>query len=307
MTRYRSVLRFAVIPVFALCAAGTAHGSDPVLIAEVRDTGATSACCATEATVATRMAFTLMYGFRDFSGGTKSFGMDADVEMGGAVLWPPAQADFADFTTSSAGFADLAARLTNDLDEVIWKGALGVDGADHLSGGQTIGGFESAELDGIHTGTDLAGFPIDFIRLIVHNVQITSTVIDAFGHIQQDLQWDTTWQFWSGQPLSSGGGQRSDVDDFLAYVNPLQRRTHLPVGTTSFPVRIVYGATVDSLSFRVSLDGVPFAGFHPVPGTNETVTIPLSTGSHTLELQVDGIRSDGRVATDRDQLVFIVP
>jgi hypothetical protein len=46
--------------------------------------------------------------------------------------------------------------------------------------------------------------------------------------------------------------------------------------------------------------------FNPVPGTFEIVTIPLDTGRNTLKLTLDGIRDDGRTATDRDQLVFVV-
>jgi VCBS repeat-containing protein len=62
-------------------------------------------------------------------------------------------------------------------------------------------------------------------------------------------------------------------------------------------------------TFAVTLKvKVPFTGFHPAPNTSETVPIPLELSTrNTLELQVDGTRADGRKATDRDALTFIVP
>ncbi len=104
-----------------------------------------------------------------------------------------------------------------------------------------------------------------------------------------------------------GGGQRDDVDDFLTYASPTERRTDLPAGTTSFDVEIRYGTTILPATLQASLNGQPFVGFLPLPGTSQTVTIPLSAGRNTLLLTVDGVRSDGRTATDRDQLTFIVP
>jgi hypothetical protein len=103
------------------------------------------------------------------------------------------------------------------------------------------------------------------------------------------------------------GGGRDDVDVFLSYANPTQVRTDLPAGTTSFNVTIIYGPTIIHGSFQAVLNGAPFFGFTPKPGMSETVTIPLSRGRNVLSLNVDGMRSDGRTATDRDRLTFIVP
>ena len=105
---------------------------------------------------------------------------------------------------------------------------------------------------------------------------------------------------------SAGGGQSKEVDAFLSYVSPLQGRTDLPAGTTGFNVTIVYGATINPATFQASLNGAPFAGFNPVAGTSETLTIPLAAGRNVLLLQVDGVISSGRTATDRDRLTFIV-
>ena len=104
-----------------------------------------------------------------------------------------------------------------------------------------------------------------------------------------------------------GRGQRSDVNMFLSYASPLQASSELPAGTTSFTVRVIYGASINVATFQAELNGATFTGFHPAPATREEVTIPLRPGRNVLRLQVDGARSDGRTATDRDQLVFRVP
>jgi VCBS repeat-containing protein len=113
-----------------------------------------------------------------------------------------------------------------------------------------------------------------------------------------------TTQATIGMP---GGGQREDVDDFLAYASPVDTRTDLPAGTTSFNVTIIYGPTINAATFQATLNKSPFPGFHPAANRSETVTIPLTSGHNTLDLEVEGLRSDGRTATDRDKLVFIVP
>lgn len=105
----------------------------------------------------------------------------------------------------------------------------------------------------------------------------------------------------------TGGGQGADVDAFLAYANPQQRSTDLPAGTTSFDVTIIYGPTIVPSTLQAFLNGAPFAGFIPAPDTSETVTIPLASGRNVLLLQVDGLLSTGRTATDRDRLTFISP
>jgi hypothetical protein len=43
-----------------------------------------------------------------------------------------------------------------------------------------------------------------------------------------------------------------------------------------------------------------------VPGTSQTVTIPLSAGRNTLAISVDGTLADDRTASDRDRLTFVV-
>jgi len=109
-------------------------------------------------------------------------------------------------------------------------------------------------------------------------------------------------------PLFPGGGQRPpDVNRFLMYASPLQQRTDLPAGTTSYSLVIYYGETIDPATFSATLSGAPAGGFVPTPGTLQTVSIPLAPGRNTLVLTVDGTRTDGRTATDQDRLTFLVP
>jgi hypothetical protein len=51
----------------------------------------------------------------------------------------------------------------------------------------------------------------------------------------------------------------------------------------------------------------PFIGFHPLPNTSETVTIPLTPGRNSLKLEVKGLNDKGNTAKDMDELTFKVP
>jgi len=110
------------------------------------------------------------------------------------------------------------------------------------------------------------------------------------------------------EPILTGGGQRTDVDDFLTYAAPLAKSTRLPAGTTNFEVFVIYGDTINPTTFQAVLNKKNVTGlFSPVQGGYETVTITLSPGRNVLLLKTDGVRSDGRTAADRDRLTFIVP
>ena len=68
-----------------------------------------------------------------------------------------------------------------------------------------------------------------------------------------------------------------------------------------------YGDTIDPSTFTAVINGVNvFQSFNPLPGTFETVSVPVQDGRNTLKFTVDGIVDGGRTATDRDRLVFIV-
>lgn len=105
----------------------------------------------------------------------------------------------------------------------------------------------------------------------------------------------------------SAGGQRNDVNKFLTYSDPTQKTISLPTGTTQFTVIIRYGNTIDAATFTAVLNTIDITqSFSPSSGTFEFVTIPLEDGRNTLKLTIDGIRDDGKTATDRDSLVFKV-
>lgn len=135
----------------------------------------------------------------------------------------------------------------------------------------------------------------------------TATVQAAEGDLDESNNTATEETTVQERVLFDGSGQREDVNFFLAYASPLQTRTNLPAGTTSFDVIIRYGETIDPVTFNVTLNGAPVAGFTPVPGTYQEVTITLAPGRNVLALDVQGIRNDGRLATDQDRLVFLVP
>jgi len=106
-----------------------------------------------------------------------------------------------------------------------------------------------------------------------------------------------------------GHGQRpSDVNKFLSYANPMSARVQLQPGQGTFPLMIFYGATIQPQTFRARLNGMDItAQFHPVPGGTELINLSLVSGSNSLTLSVEGTTASGRVATDTDRLVFLVP
>ena len=105
----------------------------------------------------------------------------------------------------------------------------------------------------------------------------------------------------------TGGGQRTDVNEFLTYTSPTEAETRLPAGTKTFDVHIYYGKTIKTSTFSGELNGWTFTGFKPEAGSDQVVTVPLNRGRNVLVFQVDGIRSDGKRGTDKDRLVLIVP
>ena len=106
-----------------------------------------------------------------------------------------------------------------------------------------------------------------------------------------------------------GKGQRPrDVNKFLSYSNPTQMRTELAEGVTTFDLVIFYDQSIIPGTFKAGLNKQDITSlFSPSPGGAETVRLNLASGRNTLILSVDGTLTSGRVATDRDRLVFLVP
>ncbi len=282
--------RVATVPVYA-----TSSYSDPILLAEIRDAHSSTTSRYYLKPPLTSMVFAVGYDSTVVS----------PLTIGGELRFASGQTGYYDFTASnSANFNAVISHITNGIDEDIWTCAYSVDSNNALSSPSGCsGGPESGRLDGINKPSDLIGKSVGFIRLIVNKVSVSTSA----DNLSDTEEHDVIWQFWDGSPLSSGGGQRSDVDDFLMFANPLQESTALPAGSSSFPITIIYGTTISTSTFQATLNGQPFGGFHPVAGTSETVSVPLSQGRNVLLLTVDGVRADGRTATDRDRLIFLVP
>ena len=165
----------------------------------------------------------------------------------------------------------------------------------------------SLTLDTGATATVTAGFSVPLFVLLGTTDSITVVATSAldpnFGNsAEQDLNVLPAFSF-------NGGGQRpTDVNLFLTYAQPTDSPVALPVGTSTFSVMLAYSAATIPTTFSATLNGVDItSSFHPQPGSFETVTIPLQSGRNDLLLSIDGTRTDGHVATDRDRLVFNVP
>lgn len=106
-----------------------------------------------------------------------------------------------------------------------------------------------------------------------------------------------------------GKGQRPrDVNKFLSYSNPTQMSTDVPAGVTTFDLFIFYDKATVPASFKAELNRQDITGlFCPSPGGAEVVRLNLVKGRNTLVLSIDGTLPSGRVATDRDRLVFVLP
>lgn len=105
-----------------------------------------------------------------------------------------------------------------------------------------------------------------------------------------------------------GGGQRPrDVNKFLSYAQPGATSNALPAGTTSYPLLVFFNRSIIASTFHAQLNGVDITSlFNPVPGSGQSVMLPLQRGRNVLQLSVDG-NLPNRVATDSDRLVFTVP
>lgn len=110
-------------------------------------------------------------------------------------------------------------------------------------------------------------------------------------------------------PLFYGNGQKpDDVNSFLGYEQPKQDKTDLETGVANYPVHVYYGKTIDRVTFEADLNNQDISRlFSPKPFTDEEVEIPLQKGRNTLVLSIEGTRKDGKKATDKDRLVFVVP
>ena len=108
--------------------------------------------------------------------------------------------------------------------------------------------------------------------------------------------------------LYGGGGESTDVDQFLTYSYPSDNETTLPAGTTMLPLQIFYG-TIYLRSFQAKLNGADVSYlFNAIPGENQIVRINLAKGRNVLVLSVTGqVSGKTSFKPDIDTLVFRVP
>jgi hypothetical protein len=251
------------------------------------------------------MTFCLGYGVPTFQVGTPPSNSNLNPVIGcGQPIFPsrslPTYFDF--HAGNSPQFADLASTLTNSTHEALWVCALSLDSSNNVTLPSGCTGGDGAE-------PVLNGSVVDFIRLVVNRVFVGLLTPHA-----RAANFDVVWQVWNGPAQFSGSGQRTEVNEFLQYGNPLESSTLLAArdprtgtGTTSFPLTIVYGPTIDAGSFTAELNGESFGGFTPAPGTTQTVYVPVFPGRNVLTFSVEGFASNGHTAKDRDRLVLIVP
>lgn len=159
--------------------------------------------------------------------------------------------------------------------------------------------------DLISPGAFLDGFIVHMPQSYDLMKQATFTVLYNDGTwISGKVEIDT-----SPPILFDGKGQRPlDVNTFLAYLRPIEAQTTLQQGQSAYYLLIFYGKTILPETFKSTLNGIDITGsFHPKADTSEAVKLNLQKGRNTLILSVDGIRDDGKKATDTDRLIFIVP
>lgn len=165
-------------------------------------------------------------------------------------------------------------------------------------------------LDVIGTGSGTYAVEIDAVDEAMNDsLRVVEDIPVTMG---ERHRYRFTFSGAAGAPLElqadfSGGGQSSKVNSLLSYSGPTESQTHLAAGTTAYSVFVFYSRNILSQTFRAVLEGVDVTSmFHPIPGTNERVTIPLASGRNLLHLTSDG-NVGTRVASDSDRLVFVVP
>lgn len=163
-----------------------------------------------------------------------------------------------------------------------------------------------------------SAFPPGEARTYVQGYARIPFLPDGFDQ-ETNVPHDTTnsQRGWStgptryGDVVSFGRGQRSDVNEFIGFLNLDDGMVrHDPA-----PIAIKFGPTVDPTTFHAELNRVDVtAAFHPgVAGGADLVgyfTVdgsPLALGRNVLLVTVDGVvPGTSRTQTDRDRITFSV-
>jgi len=174
---------------------------------------------------------------------------------------------------------------------------------------QPVDGEYTVTVTGTGNGTytlDLVGYDVQqqFSRFVAEDIPISVREVHQYA-----LRFKSADMSGGALAMSGGfdgGGQRSDINHLLSYARPGASRTTLTAGTSTYSLLLFYDAAIDPTSFHADLNGAVVTGlFHPVPGGNEVVTLPLQAGRNVLKLIVTG-SPGGHTGTDRDQLTFLV-
>src|SRR5258708_6468616 len=153
----------------------------------------------------------------------------------------------------------------------------------------------------------IEGFKVDVSRRTTYTQNDRDLVFSPNSTTQFSLPVDVIAPLDTDlAKLFDGGGQSSEVNDFLRYSQPTVNRLKVPAGTTSYNVIIFYGQTVNPATFAATLNGVDVTSkFHPFAGSAEVVNFPIGPGTTKLQLQAVGTKSSGATARDSDTLTFL--
>lgn len=256
------------------------------------------------------------YGLRVFAGPERTFAHNGRII---AHLFSPAELLFTDPLGRRTGFDP----VTNTSFNEIPRAGYGEDGLEDLTSDSPADSWKEFDVveppDGTYeltvTGTAFGTYNLLMLTEdLAGDEQGRQTFRDIPTAPGVVHKYSLNYSATPGAPLQfSGGfdgrGQRpSDVNKFLTYANPTSSRTQLQAGETTFPLTIFYGPTILSQTFRATLNGADLSHlFAPTPGGHQVALLPLARGSNTLVLTVQGTTTSGRVATDTDRLVFLVP
>lgn len=206
---------------------------------------------------------------------------------------------------------DSTAGLSNVLDD----GTFGPDDAEQpkqIELTEAVTGVYTVDVEGTGTGTyelatSLLGNGNRSASINYRDIPIVAGERHRYAFAYNPDAVGVPGSTSAGSGGFSGGGQSAQADAILTYARPGQRQTTLVPGSAQYRLLVFYAPGTVPGSFLAELNGSDVSAlFTPVGGSSEIVEIPLSPGRNVLKLRADGI-GNGRVLSDADNLVFIVP
>lgn len=229
------------------------------------------------------------YGTLNAEVGMNISDISADGVLGGTGADQSTSSEYIHFDSSNSGdFARFIQHLTNDVEEAMWVRGInfGPDGVI------TSMGSPNQLLEQVGLTSRFGSGEITFARFVVG--------------MSAGSGGTTSLQFFSGESQINGGAQSAEVDRFITFSWPLEKTTTWYwVSKPQIGLTITYGPSINPATFQATLNREPLAGFNPVPGTTQTVNIPVTSGRSTLVISVEGAKTGGGTATDTDRLTII--